>query len=184
MKKITSFSWCRSSLKGIRLKRNCFRCQRWTEDQVVQLLQQILSILEFVHSYQVIHRDIKPDNIIRRQDDGKLVLIDFGAVKQIQTQLLTVTGRGETTIAIGTPGYMSTEQGQGKPRLNSDIYSLGIIGIQALTGLHPRQLQEDPNTGEIFWQHQIQVSPWLAAVLSKMVLYHFKERYQSARQGT
>ncbi|WYL93681.1 MAG: serine/threonine-protein kinase [Gloeotrichia echinulata IR180] len=168
-------------IQGYSLKAEFLPGQRWTEDQVIQLLQQILGILEFFHSYQVIHRDIKPDNIIRRQEDSKLVLIDFGAVKQIQTQMLTGTTLGETTIAIGTPGYMSTEQGQGKPRPNSDIYSLGIIGIQALTGLHPKQLQEDPNTGEIFWEHQAQVSPWLATVLSKMVLYHFKERYQSAR---
>ncbi|MDZ7962135.1 MAG: serine/threonine-protein kinase [Aulosira sp. DedQUE10] len=168
---------------GYSLKAELLPGRRWTEEQVVQLLQQILSILEFVHSHQVIHRDIKPDNIIRRQNDSKLVLIDFGAVKQIQTQLRTaITGHIETTIAIGTPGYMSTEQGQGKPRPNSDIYSLGIIAIQALTGLHPRQLQEDPNTGEIFWQNQANVSPGLASVLSKMVLYHFKERYQSARE--
>ncbi len=170
-------------IQGYSLKAELLPGVRWTEEQVVQLLQQILTILEFVHSYKVIHRDIKPDNIIRRQLDCKLVLIDFGAVKQIQTQLRTaITGHTETTIAIGTPGYMSTEQGQGKPRPNSDIYSLGIIAIQALTGLHPRQLQEDPNTGEICWQHQANVSPCLASVLSKMVLYHFKERYQSATE--
>ncbi|MBW4563031.1 MAG: serine/threonine protein kinase [Mojavia pulchra JT2-VF2] len=169
-------------VKGHSLKAELLPGQRWAEDQVIQLLQQVLGVLEFVHSHKVIHRDIKPDNIIRRQQDCKLVLIDFGAVKQIQTQLLTASGHGETTIAIGTPGYMATEQGQGKPRPNSDIYSLGIIAIQALTGLHPKQLQEDPTTGEILWQHQAQVSPWLAHILSKMVLYHFKERYQSATE--
>ncbi|OUL34930.1 serine/threonine-protein kinase [Nostoc sp. 106C] len=170
-------------IQGYSLKAELLPGRRWTEEQVVQLLQQVLGILEFVHSHKVIHRDIKPDNIIRRQHDCKLVLIDFGAVKQIQTQLRTaISGHIETTIAIGTPGYMATEQGQGKPRPNSDIYSLGIIGIQALTGLHPRQLQEDPNTGEIFWQHEANISPCLASVLSKMVLYHFKERYQSATE--
>lgn len=140
----------------------------------------MLGILQFIHSRNVIHRDIKPDNIIRRQQDGKLVLIDFGAVKQVQTQLLTLPGRTEVTIAIGTPGYMSTEQGQGKPRPNSDIYSLGIIAIQSLTGLHPINFEEDPDTGEISWQHQANVSSELASVLSKMVLHHFKQRYQSA----
>ncbi|MEH2067013.1 MAG: serine/threonine-protein kinase [Nostoc sp.] len=156
--------------------------QRWTQEQVIQLLQQILGILQFIHSHNVIHRDIKPDNIIRRQRDGKLVLIDFGAVKQIQTQLLTVAGQTGASIIIGTPGYMSTEQGQGKPRPNSDIYSLGIIGIQALTGLHPVNFEEDPDTGEISWQHQANVSSELASVLSKMVLHHFKQRYQSAAE--
>ncbi|BAY60177.1 serine/threonine protein kinase [Calothrix brevissima NIES-22] len=169
-------------IQGHSLKTEFLPGQRWTEEQVVQLLQQILGILEFVHAHKVIHRDVKPDNIIRRPQDCKLVLIDFGAVKQIQTQLLTVAGHGDTTIAIGTPGYMATEQGQGKPRPNSDLYSLGIIAIQALTGLHPKQLQEDPTTGEILWQHHAQVSPWLGHIISKMVLYHFKERYQTATE--
>jgi serine/threonine-protein kinase len=169
-------------IEGHTLKAELFPNQRWTEDQVLQLLQQVLGILQFIHSHNVIHRDIKPDNIIRRQQDGKLVLIDFGAVKQVQTQLLTVPGHTGATIIIGTPGYMSTEQGQGKPRPNSDIYSLGIIGIQSLTGLHPINFEEDSDTGEIYWQHQANVSSGLASVLSKMVLHHFKQRYQSAAE--
>jgi serine/threonine protein kinase len=169
-------------IEGHTLKAELFPNQRWTEDQVIQLLHQVLGILQFIHSHNVIHRDIKPDNIIRRQQDGKLVLIDFGAVKQFQTQLLTVTGQTRATIIIGTPGYMSTEQGQGKPRPNSDIYSLGIIGIQSLTGLYPINFEEDPDTGEISWQYQANVSSELASVLSKMVLHHFKQRYQSAAE--
>ncbi|MEH2284089.1 MAG: protein kinase [Nostoc sp.] len=169
-------------IEGHTLKAELFPNQRWTEEKVIQLLQQVLSILQFIHSHDVIHRDIKPDNIIRRQQDGKLVLIDFGAVKQVQTQLLTIPGHTGATIIIGTPGYMSTEQGQGKPRPNSDIYSLGIIGIQSLTGLHPINFEEDRDTGEISWQHQANVSSELASVLSKMVLHHFKQRYQSAAE--
>ncbi|MBE8992146.1 serine/threonine-protein kinase [Nostoc sp. LEGE 12450] len=169
-------------IEGHTLKAELLPNQLWTEDQVIQLLRQMLGILQFIHSHNVIHRDIKPDNIIRRQKDGKLVLIDFGAVKQVQTQLLTASGRTGATIIIGTPGYMSTEQGQGKPRPNSDIYSLGIIGIQSLTGLHPINFEEDPDTGEISWQHQANVSSELASVLSKMVLHHFKQRYQSAAE--
>ncbi|MHC5742924.1 MAG: protein kinase domain-containing protein [Nostoc sp.] len=169
-------------IEGHTLKAELFPNQRWTEDRVIQLLQQILGILQFIHSHNVIHRDIKPDNIIRREQDGKFVLIDFGAVKQVQTQLLTIAGHTGATIIIGTPGYMSTEQGQGKPRPNSDIYSLGIIAIQSLTGLHPINFEEDPDTGEISWQHQANVSSELASVLSKMVLHHFKQRYQSAAE--
>ncbi|MBG1270095.1 serine/threonine-protein kinase [Nostoc sp. WHI] len=169
-------------IEGHTLKAELFPNQAWTEEQVIQLLQQVLGVLQFIHSHNVIHRDIKPDNIIRRQQDGKLVLIDFGAVKQVQTQLLTVAGHTGATIIIGTPGYMSTEQGQGKPRPNSDIYSLGIISIQSLTGLHPINFEEDPDTGEISWQHQTNISSELASVLSKMVLHHFKQRYQSAAE--
>ncbi|ACC84883.1 serine/threonine protein kinase [Nostoc punctiforme] len=157
--------------------------KRWSESQVIQLLQEVLEILEFVHSQGVIHRDIKPDNIIRRASDNKLVLVDFGAVKQLRTQMVTVGGQASATVVIGTPGYMPTEQGQGKPRPNSDIYSLGIIAIQALTGLLPTALQEDPETGEIIWQQSVTVNYRLAAVLTKMVRYHFKDRYQNATEA-
>ncbi|MBD2197476.1 MULTISPECIES: protein kinase domain-containing protein [Calothrix] len=157
--------------------------QRWSENQVIHLLVEILSVLEYVHSQGVIHRDIKPDNIIRRSSDSKLVLVDFGAVKQLRTQLVTAGVQPSATIVIGTPGYMPTEQGQGKPRPNSDLYSLGIIAIQALTGVPAGALQEDPNTGELLWQHLVNVNSELAAILTKMVRYHFKDRYQNATEA-
>ncbi|MDD1416865.1 serine/threonine protein kinase, partial [Dolichospermum sp. ST_con] len=97
--------------------------------------------------------------------------------------LVTVGGQQTATVAIGTPGYMPTEQGQGKPRPNSDIYALGIIAIQALTGVPASQLQEDPDTGEMNWQHLIPINPELVAILTKMVRYHFKERYQTATEA-
>lgn len=157
--------------------------KRWNESQVVQMLLSVLSILEFVHSQGVIHRDIKPDNIIRRYSDGKLVLVDFGAVKQLRTYgngSFAGMENSSATVAIGTPGYMPTEQGQGRPRHNSDIYSLGIIAIEALTGVAPMDLQEDPYTGELIWQNLVPVSRELGDVLNTMVRYHFKERYQNA----
>jgi serine/threonine protein kinase, bacterial len=153
---------------------------RWNEQKVIRLLQEVLSILEFVHSQNVIHRDIKPDNIMRRQQDNKPVLIDFGAVKQIRTRMATAQGQSSATVPIGTPGYMPAEQGRGKPQLSSDIYSLGMAGIQALTGLAPNNLREDPQTGEVVWKPHAQVSAKLASILDKMVRYHFKDRYQSA----
>lgn len=87
------------------------------------------------------------------------------------------------SVAIGTPGYMATEQGQGKARPNSDIYALGIIGIQALTGMSAvrRQILA-PNTAELVWQNIVPVSPGLTKVLTKMVCYHFKDRYACATE--
>ncbi|MBD2145934.1 serine/threonine protein kinase [Sphaerospermopsis sp. FACHB-1194] len=157
--------------------------QPWSQNQVMQLLLEVLEILEFVHQQGVIHRDIKPDNIIRRAADYKLVLVDFGAVKQLRSPLVSIGAQLTATVAIGTPGYMPTEQGQGKPRPNSDIYSLGIIAIQALTGVPANQFPEDPDTGEIIWQHFRPVNYQLAEILSKMVRYHFKDRYQTATEA-
>lgn len=157
--------------------------QPWSEPQVIELLRDVLSILEFVHSQGVIHRDLKPDNLIRRSSDGKLVLIDFGAIKQVRTHMAT-PGQVTATVAIGTPGYMPTEQGQGKPRPNSDLYALGMIALQAITGKPPNQLPEDPQTGEIIWQNLVPVSAGLAEVLSRLVRYHFKDRYQSVTEAS
>ncbi len=157
--------------------------QRWEESRVIAMLEEVLSILDFVHSHGVIHRDIKPDNLIRRNSDNKLVLVDFGAVKQIRTQFAATQGRTNNTVAVGTPGYMASEQALGQPRPSSDIYALGIIGIQALTGLMPVNFQEDLSTGEILWQHLVPVSRGFATILTKMVRYHFKDRYQSASEA-
>ncbi|MBD2460122.1 protein kinase [Oscillatoria sp. FACHB-1407] len=155
---------------------------RWSEAQVCQLLRDALSVLEFVHQCGVIHRDIKPENLIRRQPDQRLVLVDFGTVKQIRTQRSN-TGQSNITIAVGTPGYMPTEQNHGKPRPNSDLYALGIISLQAATGLLPGQLQDDVETGELVWQPWAQqIRPDLAAILDRLVRYHFKDRYQSATE--
>ncbi len=152
------------------------------EDEVISLLQGILEILNFVHQAQVIHRDIKPANIIRRQRDGKLVLIDFGAVKEIST-LEESAGSVNPTISTGTPGYMPPEQGNRQARLSSDIYAVGMIGIQALTGLDPSsQIRRDPD-GEVIWRTWASISPELANILDKMVRYHFKDRYHSASEA-
>ena len=149
------------------------------EARVIDILQELLQILSFVHSEKVIHRDIKPSNIIRRQTDRQLVLIDFGAVKDQYSKLAAEETSNNLTIGIGTQGYMAPEQAAGKPQHNSDIYAVGMIGIQALTGLPPSQLKPDSQTGEIRWQENAVVSSGLAAVLSKMVCHDSIKRYQS-----
>ena len=168
-------------VEGQSLELELVRGYRLSEIQVIQILDDILSILEYIHSHGVIHRDIKPDNIIRRKSDRKLVLIDFGAIKQVQTQM-NQEGQTIATVAIGTLGYMPSEQAQGKPRPNSDLYAIGVIGIQALTGLPPRELQEDYQTGELIWQHLVPNKSGLIDVLAKMTRYHYKDRYESATE--
>ncbi|NCS05101.1 MAG: serine/threonine protein kinase [Microcystis aeruginosa G13-07] len=148
------------------------------ESAVVEILKEVLTILEYIHNLGVIHRDIKPDNLIVRQEDGKLVLIDFGSVKEFNPQQSQIISQ---TITVGTNGYMPIEQIKGKPHKNSDLYALGMIGIQAITGRHPLDLEENAN-GEIIWQPYAQVSPSLAAILDKMIQPNPQERYQSATE--
>lgn len=158
---------------------------------VIDLLQDVLKILEFVHGEGVIHRDIKPSNLIRRAADGKLVLIDFGAVKDIGNQIADQIGdvpteamcaRTAMTVAIGTQGYMPREQLAGQPHFNSDIYALGAIAIKALTGINPGDLPYDKHTSEIIWRDAATVSDGLAAILDKMVCCYFGDRFQSAAE--
>ncbi|AFZ24473.1 tetratricopeptide repeat protein,tetratricopeptide repeat protein,protein kinase family protein [Cylindrospermum stagnale PCC 7417] len=152
-----------------------------SQDQVISLLREILQILEFVHQQKVIHRDVNPRNILRRQQDGKLILIDFGAVKQITTQVIIPGGKTKSTVAIGTPGYIPGEQAQGTPKFSSDLYALGIIAIQSLTGLNPEQIEKDAETNEIIWRNSAAVSPEFAQFIDKMVCYDFRQRYPSAK---
>ncbi|MEH2409252.1 serine/threonine-protein kinase [Nostoc sp.] len=153
----------------------------WTESEVVEFLIDVLGILEFLHSQGVIHCDIKPENLIRRNSDRKLVLIDFGSIQSIDF------GIGAELpiyrIPVTSLGYIPPEQFIGQTQPNSDIYALGMIAIQALTGLEPLQLKADPyaNDNEIFWRSKnTPVNDYLAAVLSQMIRYDYQNRFQSA----
>lgn len=158
------------------------------EIAVINIVRDLLQTLTFVHKNNVIHRDIKPSNIIRRHSDGKLVLIDFGAVKEVSTKHLDHQEQTPFTIGIGTQGYAPSEQYFGRPHYSSDIYAVGMVGIKALTGITPRELDRDAD-GEIKWSDayggklRSQVSHSLAKILSKMVLDDFKQRYQSASEA-
>ncbi|MBW4618240.1 MAG: tetratricopeptide repeat protein [Cyanosarcina radialis HA8281-LM2] len=150
-----------------------------TEARVLEMITEVLLILKFVHQNNVIHRDIKPSNLMRRDRDGKMILIDFGAVKQVQALALNTGGQTTFTRVIGSPGYMAREQLAGIPRFSSDIYALGMTAIQALTGVYPDHLPIDNQSGEIDWQRRAQVSKKLADIIDKMVRSHFLDRYQT-----
>jgi serine/threonine protein kinase len=155
-----------------------------SESYVIQMLKDLLQVLDFVHREGVIHRDIKPSNLIRRFSDDRLVLIDFGAVKEASIQRLDPQGHTCSTIAVGTYGYMPNEQANGRPKFASDIYAAGMLAIQALTGIPPNQLPEDYETGEVVWRDRVpSISPELADFLDKMVRSHFAQRYQSASEA-
>lgn len=161
----------------------------WTEAKVIQLLEEVLPILQFIHQQDIIHRDLKPSNLRRCSQNGKIVLIDFGAVKELTSVVLEPEETSMNfTQAIGTPGYMPAEQQSGNPQLNSDLYALGMICIQALTGFHPRTLPSDPSTGSVIWHYStadrnlVEVSPGLEQLLNKMVHYHFRDRFASAAE--
>jgi CHASE2 domain-containing sensor protein/predicted Ser/Thr protein kinase len=165
-------------IEGTPLDKELVPGQKRDEAYTVHFLRGILEVLAFVHEHKVIHRDVKPANIIRRQKDQRLVLIDFGAVKQMRPKAAGT--EGDYTVAVGTRGYAPSEQMAGRPQLNSDLYAVGMIGIQALTGTPPRDLDLDEDTGLPIWRERAQVSRTLADILDKMVAYFYTERYQTA----
>ncbi len=149
----------------------------FNQAKIEQLLRDLLPVVDFIHRIPVIHRDIKPDNIIRRASDNSLVLVDFGAAKRLTPKNRSVTG-----TMIGTAEYVAPEQMNGKPKAASDIYSLGVTCLHLLTGVSPLELFDH---GEFEWVWRDfcgdnPVTDGLGAVLDKMVCQGTKKRYQSA----
>jgi len=169
-------------IQGHPLSRELLPHRLFSEGQTVNMVLEILEVLAFVHQEGVIHRDLKPSNIIRRHRDGRLVLIDFGVAKKFSTQLAESDHESRFTISVGTPGYMPAEQSAGRPHLNSDIYALGMMAIEALTGQAPHNLEHHPKTGRIVWRHLVpDLNLALADVIDQMVHPDLTLRYSSAQ---
>jgi serine/threonine-protein kinase len=169
-------------INGVTLQQEVKRGGPFTEAGVKQFLSEILVMVQYLHHHQVIHRDIKPANIIRRDQDKKLVLIDFGAVKDNVNPLQETSSEQTalTAYAVGTPGYAPPEQMAMRPVYASDLYALGVTCIYLLSGKSPKDLNYDPMTGELLWRNQVQISDHFANVLQKMLEISVRHRYQSA----
>ena len=145
---------------------------KWSEAKVVRFLQEMLRVLSYVHQQNVIHRDIKPTNIIRRWDNGKLCLIDFGAVQDLESDRTT------PVTVVGTPGYHAPEQASGVATFSSDIYALGMTAIQFLTGQYPLHLSKNAD-GEVVWRDLVNINDRLATILEDMARVDEIDRYDS-----
>ena len=149
-----------------------------------EFLREILPLLQYIHDQKVIHRDIKPANLIRRSQDSRLVLIDFGAVKnQVSNAALNLSGQTALTVyAIGTPGFAPPEQMAMRPVFASDVYALGVTCIYLLTGKSPKDLEYNPTTGDMMWEQRVQIGDRLTKVLRTMLEVSVRNRYQSAQE--
>ena len=152
------------------------------EQAVREILLSLLPVLEYVHNKGIIHRDIKPDNIILRSSNKKPVLIDFGAVKETVRTVINSSGNTTKSMVIGTPGYMPMEQAVSRAVFATDIYSLGLTAIFLLTGKHPQELESNPQTGEILWENQAadNLSSSLKTILSRAINQNVGSRYSTA----
>ena len=152
---------------------------RVSEAEALEVLQEILKVLKFVHENGSIHRDIKPSNIMRDRK-GRLFLLDFGAVKQVTTAASSPSGR---STGIYTPGYAPPEQMSGSQVYpSSDLYALAVTVVELLTGKDPRgdELYDSYNN-QWKWRNYAQVSDTLGKVLDRMLLSVPNQRFQSAQ---
>jgi len=166
---------------GADLRQEIAQRGKFSEAEIVDVLQQILPVLQFIHDNGAIHRDIKPDNIVREtavgEAAGKLFLIDFGAVKQV-----TAGVSAQSSIVFGTSGYAPPEQVSGEPVYPStDLYALGVTCLYLLTGKRPQELMESP-TRRWNWRVWADASDRLAAILDRMVMAAPGDRFESAAQ--
>jgi serine/threonine-protein kinase len=170
-------------VKGNTLTKEVQKKGPLSEDAVKRFLRELLPVVGFIHQQQVIHRDIKPPNIIRCQDDNRLVLIDFGAVKEEIAQMSdAVEVKASTTSFIGTVGFAPPEQLSLRPIYASDIYAIGMTCLFLLTGNAPLAFDVNPRTGEVDWQSVVQVSSHFGKILTKMLRISPCDRYQSVDQ--
>ncbi len=151
----------------------------WSQTQVFDFLMDMVGILSFVHSFKYIHQDINPKNIIRRKQDGIFSLIGFSAVRDLGSvwQNIPDGEEGHVNVSIGTPGYIPYEQEQNLTQFNSDIYAVGVIAIQAITGEFP--IPRDPQTYELKWRDRTSINLRLVEIIDRMVRPDYRNRYQS-----
>jgi serine/threonine protein kinase len=152
-----------------------------TETAVESFLTQMLHLLVYIHSHHLIHRDIKPQNLILCQTDRRFVLVDFGAVRDL-SPIASQNKQTEYSTAVGTPGFAPPEQLANYPVYASDIYALGMTCIYLLTGKEPSEFTTDPYTCELMWADDLDISTGLLEIINKMTQMPLVDRYQSATQ--
>lgn len=163
-------------IDGQNLEEELYQKGKFSEQKVLEVLQEILKVLKFVHDKGIIHRDIKPSNIMRRRD-GKLFLLDFGAVKQVTN---ASSGSAAASTGIYSMGFAPPEQMAGGQIFPStDLYALAVTTLILLTGQEPTKLF-DAYSNQWQWRMQVTVKPHLADILDKMLLPAANQRFQSA----
>jgi serine/threonine protein kinase len=158
--------------------------KRLSENDVRKILANLLPVIQQVHENHRIHRDITPDNIILQDKDGKPILIDFGAVKEVIYTIVDSQGAPlDISVVIGKTSYMPQEQKLGTPKYQSDLYSLGLTSIYLLTGKSPKEITRDSATMAFQWhQHTSGVSDQLKVVIDKATQIDYKDRYSTAKE--
>jgi eukaryotic-like serine/threonine-protein kinase len=176
-------------IEGTSVQKTFHRNLFWDEGQLVSFLTATLRTLGLLHDAGFVHRDLNPAHWIQPFDDSSLTLIDFNGaqkLKPLEACKSTIGVDREPDIAtafvIGTSGYMAPEQMQGHADVRSDLYALGLIAIQGVTGRSPSQFGRNIQ-GEICWQPLMPLRIELIDILTHLVRYRPQARYSSAAEA-
>lgn len=156
---------------------------------LVDTMIPILEALDHAHQQGVIHRDIKPDNIVIEAGSNRPLLVDFGVAKQVQAG---GPGTSLPGVVLGTPGYISPEQALGQENVDgrSDIYAVGatmfhlLTGVTAFPGDTPREIigkqivGEVPDPTELNWR----IPAWLSDVVLRALARKPEQRFQTVAE--
>lgn len=161
-------------VEGRNLRRQMQDGGTFDEAQIREVLRSILPVLQYLHEHSVLHRDVKPANLIRQGD--RLILVDIGAVKFVTESTLDKTG-----TLMGSAEYAAPEQLMGKALYASDLYSLGVSCLELITGLSPFDLF-DATVGQWFWRSvSVDISDDLGRILDRLVAQRVSDRYPDAK---
>lgn len=151
-------------IEGQNLQEWLLENQPISQEQAIDWLKQLAQILHQVHEQQYFHRDIKPSNIMLKPD-GQLVLIDFGAVRELTETYWRKVEQKDVTGMISA-GYTPPEQYDGQAEIRSDFFALGRTFVHLMTGKHPIDVSRDSETGALIWRESAkQVSESLADLI-------------------
>jgi serine/threonine-protein kinase len=173
---------------GPTLRERLTRARQVSVSDTVQIARQLLDALEYAHGQGIVHRDVKPDNVVLSSDGA--VLLDFGIARAIATagsDRLTRSG-----FAVGTSAYMSPEQVEGVPDIDyrSDLYSLGCVLFECLTGQPPFTAPREETVLQMHVEHDApdvrgareDVPAALAKAIAKSLATMREQRWQSAAE--
>ena len=175
MEEENNFNLIVEYITGTPLRKKLESNKSWSGKDVIDLLSEVLTILEFIHKRNIIHRNICPRNLIYREEDNRIVLINFDTIKSLIDDESSITTK-YTLDCYAAPELTIY------PSFNCDIYALGKIIIQALTGLHIKQIKVNKRTLNIIWRDLIKIDSSFADIIDKMTCYDFRQRYQSAQE--
>ncbi|MGI8935558.1 MAG: D-alanyl-D-alanine carboxypeptidase family protein [Phormidesmis sp.] len=155
-----------------------------SESYVIKLLQDLLTALAFVHQQNAVHQNLHPRYLIRRASDGQVFLTQFGAMSQLAKGAIAANNIQNSPILVAPQPYAAPEQMQSSsPRPASDLYALGLIAIEALTGQRHQDFTYDPGSDRLLWRQQTEVSLPLAEFIDRLVRHRWQDRFANAHEA-